>query len=62
MALEGRTRGDYTLGKNFNRQQVEEISQIALKHGFRLSGFRSFERPVRDEEIDRIRSYAGVHF
>lgn len=54
LALEGRFE-DYTLGKNISRQQVDEITGIAEKHGFRLSGFRSFERPVTDEKIELIR-------
>ena len=62
LALEGRTKEDYTLGKNFTRQHVKEISQIALKHGFRLSGFRSFERPVTEKDIERVRRNAGIRF
>jgi len=34
---------------------VNEITAIAEKHGFRLSGFRSFERAVTDEQIERVR-------
>jgi hypothetical protein len=29
--------------------------QPAKKHGFRLSGFRSFEKPVSEEAIERVR-------
>jgi predicted amino acid dehydrogenase len=54
LALEGRFE-DYTLGKEITRQRVDEIGSIAHKHGFRLSGFRSFERPVSDEQIESIR-------
>jgi fatty aldehyde-generating acyl-ACP reductase len=61
LALEGRTE-DYTLGKRFTREHVEEIMAIAEKHGFRLSGFRSFERAVTADEIERIRQRARVHF
>ena len=42
LALEGRFE-DYTLGKEITRQRVEEISTLAAKHGFRFSGFRSFD-------------------
>jgi fatty aldehyde-generating acyl-ACP reductase len=66
LALEGRTHEDYTVGKNFTRQHVDEIAQIAARHGFRLSGFRSFERPVTEADIERIRCnadrYSGGHF
>jgi hypothetical protein len=37
---------------------VEEITAIAKKHGFRLSGFRSFEREVTSEQIEIVRENA----
>jgi predicted amino acid dehydrogenase len=57
LALEGRFE-DYTLGKHLTRQRVEEISAIAKKHGFRLSGFRSFEREVTQQHIEIVRRNA----
>ena len=57
LALEGRFE-DYTLGKSFDRRHVEEIAEIAARHGFRLSGFRSFERQVTEAQIDQARRYA----
>ncbi len=57
LALEGRFE-NYTVGKHITRQQVEEIARLAHKHGFRLSGFRSFERPVTMEQIERVRNRA----
>lgn len=57
LALEGRLE-DYTLGKDITRAQVEEITAIAKKHGFRLSGFRSFERAVTPEQIEIVRKNA----
>lgn len=57
LALEGRFE-DYTLGKNLTVAQVEEIAGIARRHGFRLSGFRSFERAVTEEQIERVRTRA----
>ncbi len=57
LALEGRFE-DYTLGKRITRAQVEEIAAIADRHGFHLSGFRSFERPVSEEQIDHVRQRA----
>ncbi|MCK7519777.1 MAG: hypothetical protein MZV64_19645 [Ignavibacteriales bacterium] len=53
LALEGRFE-DYTLGKDITRERVEEITAIARKHGFRLSGFRSFEREVTPEQIEAV--------
>jgi fatty aldehyde-generating acyl-ACP reductase len=57
LALEGRFE-DYTLGKEISRARVEEISAIAKKHGFCLSGFRSFEKEVTQETIEAIRRNA----
>jgi len=58
LALEGRFE-DYTLGKHLTRQRVEEIDGMAKRHGFRLSGFRSFEREVTQEQIDTVRRNAN---
>ena len=57
LTLEGRFE-DYTLGKHLTRERVEEIDAIAKKHGFRLSGFRSFEREVTEQQIETVRRNA----
>ena len=57
LTLEGRFE-DYTVGKNITRPQVEEISAIASKHGFRLGGFRSFEREITEEQLEKVRQNA----
>jgi predicted amino acid dehydrogenase len=57
LALERRYE-NFTLGKEISLTQVEEISALARKHGFRLSGFRRFERAISDAEVDRIRQAA----
>jgi fatty aldehyde-generating acyl-ACP reductase len=57
LALEGRFE-DYTLGKDITRQKVKEIAAMAAKHGFCLSGFRSFEREVTEEQIEAVRRSA----
>ncbi|NCP86185.1 MAG: shikimate dehydrogenase [Anaerolineae bacterium CG_4_9_14_3_um_filter_57_17] len=57
LTLEGRFE-DYTLGKEISRTRVDEITEIATRHGFRLSGFRSFEREVTAEQIDVVRRKA----
>ena len=54
LALEGRME-DYTLGKHITRARVDEIAAIASKHGFRLSGLRSFEKEVTSGQIDSVR-------
>jgi predicted amino acid dehydrogenase len=53
LALEGRFE-NFSIGKKITRAQVAEITEITKKHGFRLSGFRSFDRPVTDENIIAI--------
>ena len=58
LALEGRYE-DYTIGKEITRGQAEEIGEIARRHGFRLSGFRSFEQPVTEAQIAAVRERAA---
>ena len=53
LALEGRFES-FTLGKELTRPRVDEIGEIAHRHGFRLSGFRSFDRPVTSEQIEKV--------
>ena len=57
LALEGRFE-DYTVGKEITVGRVQEITAIAEKHGFRSSGFRSFEHEVTEEQIELVRSNA----
>lgn len=58
LALEGRLE-PYTLGPAVDVGKVAEIDRLARKHGFKLSGFRRFERAIDDEEIEQIRERAG---
>ena len=61
LALEGRYES-FTLGKDVSVRQVTEISQLASKHGFKLAGYRSFEKKVEDADIEAIRKNAqGKH-
>jgi fatty aldehyde-generating acyl-ACP reductase len=55
LALEGRYES-YTLGKQITVEQVEEIARLASKHGFKLGGFRSFERAVMPDQIERVKA------
>ena len=57
LALEGRFE-DYTLGKDITRQRVDEISEMAARHGFKLSGFRSFEHALTEQQIETVRRRA----
>ncbi|OAT86344.1 shikimate dehydrogenase [Desulfotomaculum copahuensis] len=58
LALEGRYE-NFSLGRDITIRQVTEISALAKKHGFKLAGFRSFERAVQPEEIARIKARAS---
>jgi len=55
--MEGRYES-FTLGREITAKQVQEIESMADKHGFRLAGFRSFERAVTAEQIERVRARA----
>jgi predicted amino acid dehydrogenase len=57
LAMEGRYES-YSLGRELSLDRVAEISELAARHGFRLSGFRSFERMVSEQEIAEIRRRA----
>lgn len=57
LALEGRYE-DYTIGREISIDQVREMNAMAAKHGFQLAGFRSFEKALTEDQIDRIRENA----
>ncbi len=59
LALDGRPE-NFTLGKDVSVAQVDETQALAAKHGFKLSGFRSFEHAVADEDIQRARIARGA--
>ena len=46
----------FTLGKQVELSQVKTIDRIAERHGFKLGGFRSFERAVTEEEIAFVKA------
>ena len=62
LALEGRFE-DYTVGRDITLERVKDITAIAERHGFRMSGFRSFEREVTNEQIEAVKQNArmGAH-
>jgi fatty aldehyde-generating acyl-ACP reductase len=57
LALDGRYES-FTLGKDVSIAQAEETTRLAQKHGFKLAGYRSFEREVTQETIERTRQQA----
>lgn len=56
LALDGRLE-NFTLGPTVDPAKVLEIREIATRHGFKMAGFRRFERAIADDEIERIRAY-----
>ncbi len=57
LALAGRFE-DYTVGREITLERVQEITAICETHGFRMSGFRSFEREVTGKQIETVRQNA----
>ena len=57
LAMEGRYES-FTLGREIRVEQVQDMEALAHKHGFRLAGFRSFERAVTPEQIERVAAQA----
>ena len=54
LALEGRMES-YSLGRDIAVDRVLDIEALGAKHGFQLGGFRSFERAVTENELERVR-------
>jgi predicted amino acid dehydrogenase len=54
LALEG-TYESYTLGRDLSVEQIERMGELAKKHGFKLAGFRAFEKAVTEADIARVR-------
>jgi predicted amino acid dehydrogenase len=57
LAMEGRFE-DYTLGRNIDIDRVKEIYQLYKKHGLKLSGIRSHDKFLTDEDIAAKRKMA----
>ncbi|HHY37075.1 MAG TPA: shikimate dehydrogenase [Firmicutes bacterium] len=49
----------FSLGRDITVAQVDEISRIAEKHGFKLAGLRSFERALTREQIQAVARRVG---
>jgi predicted amino acid dehydrogenase len=56
LALSNRLE-NFTLGSEIEISKVSEIHHLGRRHGFKLAGFRRFERAIDDGEIERIRGY-----
>lgn len=53
LCMEGRFE-NYSIGRGLQIEKVREIYAMAKRQGFTLAGFRSFERLVTDEMIDKV--------
>ncbi len=58
LALEHRYE-NFSIGKQLSLEKVQEIDALAEKHGFRLSGFRTFGAAVTDAHIETIKQNAA---
>ncbi len=55
LALDG-NYASFTLGRDIKLSQVQTIDTIATRHGFKLGGFRSFERAVSSSQIAFVKA------
>lgn len=53
LALEGRFE-DYTVGKNLDVERVQEIQEMAFRHGFRPAPLHCLDRPLPPERIRAV--------
>jgi len=60
LALEQRYES-FSLGKEMTVEQIDEIKSLATKHGFKLAGFRSFEKALCMEDIEIIKKRARAN-
>lgn len=59
LAMEDRF-ADYSIGSRLELEKVDEISGMAKKHGFKLAGFRSFDRFIGYKELkENARKYVS---
>ena len=59
LALDGRFE-DYTLGRNIEIERVKEIYRLYKKHGLELSGIRSHDHFLTDEDLAKKRALADA--
>jgi len=49
----------YSIGRSLKIDKVREISELARLNGFKLAGFRSFDRIVTDEMVENVKKQAA---
>jgi acetylornithine/succinyldiaminopimelate/putrescine aminotransferase/predicted amino acid dehydrogenase len=45
---------DTSIGSDLSLETTDQIRELAAKHGFKLAGLRSFDRPLTQEEWSRV--------
>ncbi len=60
LTLENRFE-NFSIGRGLRYEDVLEIARLAIPHGFTLAGFRSFGRPVTDEQIEKFKQAIHQH-
>lgn len=53
LALEGKYE-NFSLGREINIDKVDEINNLAKKHGFKVARLRSFEKVIDDNHIQNV--------
>jgi len=46
---------NYTLGRGLSLDKVKEITALGKKHGFSLSEFKSFGKPITRADVNLIK-------
>lgn len=54
LALEKRYE-NYTIGKDITENMVTEMGELAKKHGFKIAGFRRFEKLMDEKEVEKVK-------
>jgi predicted amino acid dehydrogenase len=54
LAMENRAE-NFSLGRDLTVEQVREIAALGRKHGFKLGGWRSFERALSPADLEKVR-------
>lgn len=57
LALEKRYE-NFSLGRTLDVDKIREIGAMGDRQGFKLAGFRNFERAITEEHIAEVRRYA----
>jgi hypothetical protein len=57
LAMEKRAES-FSLGRDLTVEQVREIGALGRRHGFKLAGWRSFERAMAPADLEKVRSAA----